>query len=222
MKRKIVWACLAGMLSGSIFGAGSLYVKCANSESSCDVYYYLSSSFPTSQINYSGDGSEALSSNVVFEIGIIVSNIVVKPGYLPAVTVIDEYFYTGGVTNRISEKNGIYSHVPANLSNLKAIRFDLQAILITNTITYMADGGTLPPDRPMAYTVESPEITLPEPNRDHYDFAGWYTNAAFAGSVWTHIPSSSLGDRVFYARWTPTSYTIAAQAYPAAGGTVSV
>ena len=218
MKKKFVWACLAGMLSGSSFGAGSLYVKCANSVNSCDVYYYLSSSFQTSSKYYFGDGSESLSDTVTFEKGIVVSNIVVNPGYLPAVAVIDEYLYGDVATNNISGSNGTYSYVPRYSTGW--VTFDLRTTLITNTISYMTNGGTLPADRPMVYTVED-EITLPNPNRDHYDFAGWYTNASYSGSVWTYIPFGSLGNRTFYARWTPISYTITAQAYPAAGGTVS-
>ena len=141
MKKKILWACLAGMLSGSVFGGGSLYVQCANSVSSCDVYYYLSSSFQTSQTNYFGDGSEALSGSVVFDKGILVSNIVVNPGYLPVVTVMDEYNNVDDiVTNRISGSNGIYSHVPANPSKLWKTTFDLQTILITNNIFYKIQG----------------------------------------------------------------------------------
>ena len=188
---------------------------------SCDVYYYISASYQTSQKNYSGDGSAPLSNAVWFENGIVVSNIVINPGYLPVVTVIDDYYFDADVTNRISGSNGSYSHVPSDLSYLGKITFDLQAILITNDITYVTYGGTLPPDSPTTYTVESPEITLPEPTRDHYNFAGWYTNASFSGSVWTKIPSGSLGNKAFHAHWTPISYTIVAQPYPEAGGTVS-
>ena len=54
MKKKIFWACLVSLLSGSVFGDGSLYVKCANSVNSCDVYYYISASYQTSQKNCSG------------------------------------------------------------------------------------------------------------------------------------------------------------------------
>ena len=218
MKRKIVWACLAGMLSGSVFGSGSLYVKRADSVSSCDVSYYIGSN-PILKEGYADDGTESLSDSVSFDKSIVVSNIVVNSGYLPAITVIDEYFDNDVVTNKISGSNGIYSYVPRYSAG--TITFDLQTTLITNTITYVTYGGTLPPDSPMDYTVESPEITLPEPNRDHYDFAGWYTNDSFSGSVWTKIPHGSLGNRTFYADWTPTSYAIVAQPYPEAGGTVS-
>ncbi len=214
MKRKIVWACLVGMLSGSVFGAGgtgSLYVKRANHVSSCDVYYYISSSFQQSLKNYSGDGSEPLYTAAQFDKGIIVSNIVVDSGYLPVVTAIDEYDYEADVTNRISgSSNGSYSHVPANLSNLRTITFDLQTTLVTNKITYDTNGGTLPPDSPVAYTVESATITLPqpEPAYTYYAFGGWYDNSDFTGTAITTIPTGSLGNRTFHAKWTNKVYTV--------------
>lgn len=47
-------------------------------------------------------------------------------------------------------------------------------------------------------------ITLYNPTKDNYDFAGWYEN----GVAVTEIPLGSTGNKTYLATWTPIEYTI--------------
>lgn len=58
--------------------------------------------------------------------------------------------------------------------------------------------GTAVPER---YTIASMALALPTPIRAGYHFLGWYEVADFSGAPVTAIPSGSIGDRVYYARW---------------------
>jgi uncharacterized repeat protein (TIGR02543 family) len=75
-------------------------------------------------------------------------------------------------------------------------------------ITYNLNGGSNPPGSPQSYTIESVDITMADPVRAGYDFGGWYGNTAFTGSAVNSIAAGSVGDKTFYAKWTPVSYTI--------------
>ena len=71
---------------------------------------------------------------------------------------------------------------------------------IRYNITYTMNGGNNSLLNPTRYTVNSPTITLRDPWRLGYDFAGWLpTNS---------IPNGSTGDKAFTATWTPVTYTI--------------
>ncbi len=55
-------------------------------------------------------------------------------------------------------------------------------------------------------TFLAPDETLPGATKPYYDFAGWYNEIDFSGSVKT----KKEGDlaETFYAKWTPTNYTL--------------
>ncbi|MCI7094522.1 MAG: leucine-rich repeat protein, partial [Clostridiales bacterium] len=75
---------------------------------------------------------------------------------------------------------------------------------IEYTVVFNGNGGTVKtPVR--TYTIET-GMTFEIPTRDYYDFVGWFdskTNGAFSG-----ISVGTFGDYEFYAKWTPTVYTI--------------
>ncbi len=54
---------------------------------------------------------------------------------------------------------------------------------------------------PDTYTYESENITLPNPIRSGYTFAGWYTDAALTNGIAT-LEKNSMGNKTFYAKWT--------------------
>jgi M6 family metalloprotease-like protein/uncharacterized repeat protein (TIGR02543 family) len=81
-------------------------------------------------------------------------------------------------------------------------------------IVYNVNGGTSIDNS--SYTMLSDTITLPNANKNGYDFLGWYDNADFNGSVVTEIPSGSVGNKTFYAKWNTISYSIT---YNLNGGT---
>ena len=69
------------------------------------------------------------------------------------------------------------------------------------TITYDLAGGNVATPNPTNYTIESDAITLVNPTRDGYTFAGW-TGTGLAGPTMTvTIPKGSSGNRSYTAHW---------------------
>ena len=72
----------------------------------------------------------------------------------------------------------------------------------------VAGGATLP----TSYNYESEDITLPSLSKNYYTFDGWCENQDASGNgtgtVVTEIANHSTEPRIFYAKWTPISYTI--------------
>jgi uncharacterized repeat protein (TIGR02543 family) len=75
-------------------------------------------------------------------------------------------------------------------------------------ITYHLGGGTNSPLNPATYFYDDPDIPLHGATRLGYIFSGWFDNPEFSGAPVTLIPYNSIGDRDYYARWTPITYTI--------------
>ena len=89
---------------------------------------------------------------------------------------------------------------------------------ITYTLTYDLAGGTLATANPSEYTIESAAITLANPTREGYTFAGW-TGTGLSGATQTvTIANGSTGNRSYVATWTPITYTLT---YDLAGGTLA-
>jgi len=69
------------------------------------------------------------------------------------------------------------------------------------TITYDLAGGSLPEgtENPGTYTIESPDITLVNPTKDHSNFLGWTGTDLPLETENVVIPTGSFGNRVYYA-----------------------
>ncbi|MGI6735813.1 MAG: InlB B-repeat-containing protein [Anaerovoracaceae bacterium] len=90
-------------------------------------------------------------------------------------------------------------------------------VLKNYKISYDLNNGTNNTANPTAYTVETEDIKLEDPTRTGWTFEGWYTDAALANKVGeVAIPKGSTGDKTFYAKWTPNTYTVK---FDANGGT---
>ncbi len=72
-------------------------------------------------------------------------------------------------------------------------------ILPNYTITYKTNGGLLV--EPVRSYNESQTVTLINPTRDSYVFAGWYDNPEFNGDSIYEILSGTTGNLVLYANW---------------------
>ena len=83
-------------------------------------------------------------------------------------------------------------------------------------ITYKLNGGTNAPENPASYNVETETITLKDPVKTGYTFAGWYMAEDFTGGAVTKITQGSTGNITLYAKWELVSYTIT---YELGGGT---
>lgn len=68
--------------------------------------------------------------------------------------------------------------------------------------------GTNAPGNPSAYTVEQ-SVILGNPTCTGYTFAGWYTDSGFTTAAGSPaIAAGNTGEKAFYARWTPNTYTV--------------
>lgn len=77
---------------------------------------------------------------------------------------------------------------------------------ISYSIDYELDGGTNPEDTHDFYTCED-HVVLPTALKEHYDFGGWFTNKELTDAI-SEIPTNTTGNKVFYAKWTPKTYTL--------------
>lgn len=85
------------------------------------------------------------------------------------------------------------------------------------TITYNLNGGTVT-GNPTGYTIESAAITLNNPTKTGYTFAGWTGTDLAGAQMNVTIPTGSTGDRAYTATWTPVVYQIS---YNLAGGSLA-
>ena len=72
---------------------------------------------------------------------------------------------------------------------------------VNYTITYELDGGTNAEENPASYNVETQTITLKDPVKTGYTFAGWYRTEDFTGEAVTEIPQGTTGNITLYAKW---------------------
>ena len=97
---------------------------------------------------------------------------------------------------------------------------DLEVVWKASKYEYVLStrGGTLTSGATRYYTIED-EVTLEVPTREGYIFEGWYAsenfdkNGAtedekFTGEPVTTIPVRSFGEKTFYAKWKPATYTV--------------
>lgn len=80
--------------------------------------------------------------------------------------------------------------------------------IIRYSLTLHLCGGTTEGVFPAAYTVESEDIVLPAVKKTGYTFIAWYDNPDFSGNSVLSVPSGSVGDRDFYARFDIIKYSI--------------
>ena len=89
--------------------------------------------------------------------------------------------------------------------------YDAKIRKITWKITYSTCRGTNADANPREVSVTDPRWKLQDPVREGYDFAGWYTDAAFTDRITAIDPSKLTGDLKLYARWEPSAnvtYTV--------------
>lgn len=84
------------------------------------------------------------------------------------------------------------------------------------TVNLVLNGGAV--DSKLESYTEGKEVTLPVPVRENFDFVGWYESSDVSGETVASISSSDTGDKTFYAKWSPKTYSVDIEAN---GGTVS-
>ena len=87
-------------------------------------------------------------------------------------------------------------------------------------ITYVLDGGVNSEENPANYTVRD-EVVLQSPTKAGYKFLGWYLDETGTEQT-TGIEAGSIGPCVFYALWSPITYSVSYDGNGATDGTMSV
>ena len=75
------------------------------------------------------------------------------------------------------------------------------------TITYYNIDNSIN-SNPTNYNMDSETFTLVNPTKTGYSFDGWYSDADLSVVADTTIETNSIGNLAFYAKWTPTVYTV--------------
>lgn len=86
-----------------------------------------------------------------------------------------------------------------NFHNIITKEFEIKQ---ASTITYELNGGTNNPGNPEAY--DSVDVTLKDPSRKGYSFAGWYTDKDLKTKI-TTIKGGTNKNYTLYAKWTKIS-----------------
>lgn len=76
------------------------------------------------------------------------------------------------------------------------------------TISYTLHGGTVNPENPTSYNVESDTFTLNNPTKANYTFAGWTGTGLSAATKIVTIEKGSTGNRTYTANWELNAYTV--------------
>jgi len=90
----------------------------------------------------------------------------------------------------------------------------------TYKITYKLNSGNGNKNNPTSYTVTSKTITLKEPTRQGYTFAGWYKDAKYTKKV-AQIKKGSTGNLTLYAKWVKKTYTVKFKGNGSTSGSMS-
>lgn len=83
--------------------------------------------------------------------------------------------------------------------------FQLDKLVPTYHIKYTLNGGTMS-GAPETYTENSADITLPQPTKAGYRFAGWTGTDLTAPTMEVTIPTGSKEDREYTANWEEIQY----------------
>ena len=106
------------------------------------------------------------------------------------------------------EENEIYT-AGASISGVYGnVTLTAQWTPITYTITYDLAGGTENGVYVKTYTVESEDISIPNPLKQENEFLGWTGTGLGEPTKNLVIPKGSTGDRVYTATWGSNQYTI--------------
>ena len=76
------------------------------------------------------------------------------------------------------------------------------------TIIYNLNGGMQGENAVDSFTSETDTFSLPTPIKEQNTFLGWYANQDFTGEAVTEIEKGTEGNKMFYAKWEVTKYTL--------------
>ncbi len=123
-------------------------------------------------------------------------------GYFDAASGGTKYYNANGTSARTWNK--------ASNATLHA-----QWSIVTYTISCDLKGGAVTTANPASYNVTTNTITLNNPTRAGYTFAGWTGSNGETPQTTVQITKGSTGNKTYTANWTPITYNIT---YDLAGG----
>ena len=86
------------------------------------------------------------------------------------------------------------------------------------TLSYDLAGGSVASPNPTSYTIESAAITLNNPTKTGYTFAGWTGTGLASATTTVTIAAGSTGNRSYTATWNAIEYTAANNLHKNGGG----
>ena len=120
------------------------------------------------------------------------------------------YTFAGWATSADGDK--VYNNQQSvnNLTSTNGGTFNLYAKwdVVNYTISYELDGGSVASENPTSYNIESAAITLNNPTKDGYTFAGWTGTDLGAATTSVTIAHGSTGNRSYTATWTENTATL--------------
>ena len=159
-----------------------------------DVYIAMDASPERERFNvtYITNGCSGIASQSVQHADSITSPATSKPHYT-----LEGWYFDAGLTSKVT-----FPYIVTRNMTLYA-----KWTPIVYSIGYDLRGGEAA--NPASYTVESGAVTLNNPSRHGYAFAGWTGTGLPATPVMNvTIPAGSSGNRAYYAHWTPVTYYI--------------
>ena len=96
--------------------------------------------------------------------------------------------------------------IDINPTNAMEVTLTAQWTPTDYTISYTLNGGSA--TNPTSYNIETNTITLNNPTRNGYTFAGWTGSNGTTKQTTVTIPKGSTGNKSYTANWTPVNYTI--------------
>ena len=132
-------------------------------------------------------------------------------GYLPA----PSNSYITGATGVWYNRATGSDYAPADVHKNTTTIVTYVALYTPYTITYELNGGTLASENPSTYTEYFDDITLNNPTREGYTFAGWTGSNGTDPQTTVTITTGSTGDKEYSANWLANTYYVK---YNANGG----
>lgn len=86
------------------------------------------------------------------------------------------------------------------------------------SIVYNTDGGTINGEYASSYRFGEGAALPSDVTKENYTFGGWYETSELSGESVTSISAEVLGDKTYYAKWIPNTYTVTLNAN---GGTIA-
>ncbi len=133
-------------------------------------------------------------------------------GSIGKLEITGNYLICGSVTD-----NGLISFVSGKIININDEEFN--KYLSSSVVTFEPNAGLLTEEQKtkIVYYGQKYDV-LPEPSRDNYSFAGWFTKADGGEQITADSVVYALVNQTLYAHWTPNKFILT---YNANGGNVS-